>query len=66
MELIWRRRAISTLFFRNLQNRLLIENLLAFPTHIDGAVVRELVFLRKERCVSELVALGNNPLYFTV
>lgn len=66
MELTWRRRAISTLLFRNLQNRLLIENLLAFPTYIDGAVVRKLVFLRRERLVSELVALGNKPLYFTV
>lgn len=52
MELTWCRRAISTLLFRNLQSRLLIENLLAFPTHIDGAVVRDLVFLRRERSVS--------------
>lgn len=66
IELTWHRRAISTLLFRNLQNRLLIENLLAFLTHIDGDVVRELVFLKRERCVSELVALRNKPLYFTV
>lgn len=45
MELTWCRRTISTLLFRNLQSRLLTENLLAFPTHIDGAVVREMVFL---------------------
>lgn len=52
MELTWCRRAISTLLFRNLQSRLLIENLLAFPTHIDGAVVRELVLLKRERRAS--------------
>lgn len=36
-----------------------MENLSAFPMHIDNAVMRKVVFLRRENGVLQLAVLGN-------